>query len=405
MSARVPVPAPVPARLPTPLSSLPLAPDARGWQLIVGPPQHAVAFYASALAAECETLGTASAPRGLVSNDLRNLLGAAPGIRSLHLQFTDRLFGTTPELAAEFVQQLARSTRVTVTLHDLPQPSDGARNLVRRSRAYRLVAEAAVGVVCNSRHEALLLEEFCRPRLRHAVEVIPLPVFGARLGAAAAEPSVLRPEVALLGYFYPGKGHAEVVRAVVELNARLATHDDVPEAAVPGPVAPAAIAPAAAAPRAAAPAATAPRAVAPAVVALGAASAGHEAELEAAVAEAATLGVTFGATGYLDDDELLARCRAAAVPVAAHQHLSASASINTWIAAGRRPLVLASRYSAEMAELRPGTVTLFEPAELSEAIGFAIEHPESTWLAPGTRTAPDLADVAAQYIDWWGRVA
>ena len=54
--------------------------------------------------------------------------------------------------------------------------------------------------------------------------------------------------------------------------------------------------------------------------------------------------------------------QAVAVPVAAHRHVSASGSINSWIALGRRPIVLAGAYTRELAERMPGVVTLVDDA-------------------------------------------
>jgi hypothetical protein len=106
-------------------------------------------------------------------------------------------------------------------------------------------------------------------------------------------------------------------------------------------------------------------------------------------------------TGFVPEDDLIARCRAVAVPVVAHRHFSASGSLATWIAAGRRPLVADGRYPREMAALRPGTVHLVAPDRLSEAIGRALADPASTWLAADAVTRPHLDDTAAAYLRWW----
>ncbi|RFA13561.1 hypothetical protein B7R22_12945 [Subtercola boreus] len=366
--------------------------------LVLGSLRHAVTRYASDLAEAIDALvGVAGSPMAVAvdsagsavrAETASEAIGAVAGIQNLHLQFTDRLFGQAPELAADLVEELARRARVTVTLHDLPQPSDGAKNLPRRAAAYARVAEAAAGVVCNSRHEALLLAEYSAPRLTREVAVIPLPVgdggsaagnaAGSAAGSAAATigtpatdpgraaaaaslsmPAPTRDEAAILGYFYPGKGHAELIDAVARSGLDVT------------------------------------------VTALGTAAPGHEAELAAVSVSASEVGVRFESTGYLADAELLERCQRVAVPVAAHQHLSASASINTWIAAGRRPLVPTGRYTRELAELRPGTVTLYDPDLLHLALAVAAAEPASTWLAPGTSIRPHLADTAERYLAWW----
>ena len=289
------------------------------------------------------------------------LTGDAPPARA-HLHFTDRLWAGSPEDAAARLEELARRVELTVTLHDLPQPSDGVVNLPRRAECYRRVAAASTGVVVNSRHEAALLTEHVRVDPARPVGVVPLPV-------DPVDPDPARPaddgSAAVIGFFYPGKGHAELVDAVAGLR---------------------------------------PRGVDLGVAVLGRASAGHEGELADLAAEAARRGVDLEVTGYLDDAALLDRSRRAAVPVAAHRHVSASGSIATWVAAGRRPLVPDTRYSREMAELRPGTLTLFAEGGLADAVARAQRDPGSTWWAAGTDVGPGLVDTAAAYLAWWAAV-
>ncbi|MFJ2354732.1 hypothetical protein [Frigoribacterium sp. NPDC087798] len=362
-------------------------------------PQHGVATYAAQIAATVE----ARTGRHLALDvadlldvpDIDGGVDAGPadsvdvGVPRAHLQFTDRLWGPSPAAAADVVEHLADTTALTVTLHDLPQPSDGERNLRRRGEAYGRVVAAARGVVVNSDHERSLLREWVG--FDGPVEVIPLPVDRHPLPAERTGPAGLPgpagpaglPEpdgdVAVIGFFYPGKGHAEVVAAVAGLAA--ARLDAAGDRGGSG--------------------ATRPDARATGVVALGRASSGHEAELQQLVDEAAALGVPFGATGYLDDATLLDRARRASVPVAAHQHVSASGSIATWIAAGRRPLVPDTRYSREMAALRPGTLTLYPDGGLAAAIATALADPASTWLDDDARTLPGLDEVADAYAAWW----
>lgn len=348
-------------------------------------PQHGVAVYAAQIAATVEArtgrhlaLDVADlldAPDPL--DEPQPLVDPAPVdvvVPRAHLQFTDRLWGPTPAAAADVVEHLADGTALTVTLHDLPQPSDGERNLRRRGEAYARVVAVARGVVVNSEHERSLLRE--RLGFEGPVEVIPLPVDRHPLPGSRPEPDG---DVAVIGFFYPGKGHAEVVAAVAGLAAGR-----------PGAGADRAVG-----------ATTRPDADVTGVMALGRASPGHEAELKQLVDEAAALGVPFGATGYLDDATLLDRARRASVPVAAHQHVSASGSIATWIAAGRRPLVPDTRYSREMATLRPGTLTLYPEGGLVAAIAAALADPASTWLDDDADTLPGLDEVADAYAAWW----
>ena len=308
--------------------------------------RHGVTIAARDLAAAVETatgvrLGTTTAA----------LLGNRPPDRA-HLHFTDRLWASSPEDAAAVVERIAARTALTVTLHDVPQASDGPRNLPRRTDCYARVAAVARGVAVNSRHEAAhLADAGIVPR---ALGVMPLPVTPAPVGPAPRS-GVL--DVAVLGFFYPGKGHTEVVDALAGTRARMTV--------------------------------------------LGGPSAGHEADLRAFTERAATRGVPVGVTGFVPEPELVGRCRAVTVPVVAHRHFSASGSLATWIAAGRRPLVVDGRYTREMAALRPGTVHLVAPGELAAAIAAALADPASTWLAANAVTRPHLDDTAAAYLRWW----
>lgn len=326
--------------------------------LVAGDPRHGVVRCAREVAAAVGARVGADVALVPAPGDDAGLTGGGP----LHLHFTDRLWGADPAEAARRVEALARAVPLTVTLHDLPQPSDGPRNLARRSAAYGQVARAARGVAVSSAHEAELLRDV----LAEGPVVEPVLIPLALDVAPRVERGPHDDQVALLGFFYPGKGHAEVVDAVAALAA-----------------------------------AGRPSAQGLGVTALGCASAGHEAELDALRERAAAQGVALTVTGYLDDATMLERCRRAAVPVAAHRHLSASGSIGSWIAAGRRPLVPDSRYTREVLALRPGTLAPYAEGELANAVDRARRDPESTWWGAEASPGPTLDDVAAAYVLWW----
>jgi glycosyltransferase involved in cell wall biosynthesis len=348
--------------------------------LLTGPPRHGVVRYAGDLAERVRGLDAHA--RVLRVEDPADLPAAAAGLGRAHLHVTDRLLGSSPDAAADVVERLAAACRLTVTLHDVPQESDGARNLPRRAAAYARVAAAAAGVAVNSRHEALLLAEHGVLAAGRA-HVVPL---GAAAGTAAGAVSPARPAdaadtadrapvpgaplVALVaGFLYPGKGHDDVVRAVADA-ADLLRAAGTP----PGEVA---------------------------VVAVGGPSPGHEDEVDRLRAEAAARGVALRVTGGLPDDAFHAALRGPGVPVAAHRHLSASRTLLDWGEAGRRPLVVDSRYAREMAALRPGTLALYPPADLPAHLARAWADPAATALPPGASLAPTLADAAAAYLAWW----
>jgi hypothetical protein len=315
--------------------------------IVDGDPRHGVVRYAGQLAAAVRDADGGEGARR-----------APPVSGSIHLHFTDRLWGATPARAAARIEALAHHLTVTVTLHDVPQPSDGPPRLPARIDAYRRVVGAVAGVVVSSEHEAALLREMQITSASTDIAVVPLPIIDPVAPAGAPAP---RREVGLLGFFYPGKGHAEAVRAVAGLA--MTAH--------------------------------------PAVVNLGAVSPGHEAELDALTEDARRLGVVLSTTGWLDEAQLRDRARAVAVPLAAHQHVSASGSIGSWIAAGRRPLVADSRYAQELDALRPSTITRYDPARLGAAIAGVLTGKIPTWLESGTSTRPDLRDTAQAYLRWW----
>lgn len=319
-------------------------------RLVVHEGEHGVAAYARQIADAV----SAGRPALTVS---RRAIDRLPAGTAMHAHVTDRLWASSPEAAADAVTALARRHRLSVTLHDVPQASDGERNLPRRRAAYRAIAWAAAGVAVNSAHERALLRE--HDVVDGPVAVLPLPVDVAPgVRATLDRPAVA--DVGVLGYFYPGKGHDEaLVGAVAAGLTRLTV--------------------------------------------LGRASEGHAADLEAFVRRASESAVRVEVTGWLADDDMLSRARAVAVPVIAHRHISASGSLATWIAAGRRPIATRGRYIDEMAALRPGTLRAVADSDLAAAVGQAVDEPATTWH--GQLAVPwSTADAADAYVRWWATV-
>ncbi|SFA52211.1 Glycosyl transferase 4-like domain-containing protein [Rhodococcoides kroppenstedtii] len=314
-------------------------------QVIVGPDQHGVVQFAHRIHDAVVGVGGDSvidrhvnspAPQGISTSDV------------VHLHVTDRLFGSPADRAAEAVSEVvaavrATGARVVITLHDVPQPSDG-RSFEVRTAAYRRIAELADVVVVSSDHERLLLAEV---GIEHAsLQVIPLPVATGR----ADQPTAPGPAtVGVLGFLYPGKGHVEVAAALP-----------------PGAE----------------------------FVALGRPSPGHEDLVDDLRAVSPSARVT----GYVADDDLPAALHAVTVPVAHHRHLSASGSIVTWIEHGRRPLVVAGRYTREFEARSPGTVTIYEEGDLAEAVARAAADPASTWIDAGVLAHPTADEVGAAHV-------
>lgn len=318
--------------------------------LLLGPDTHGVTRYAG------EVAEAAGAP---VVRDSRSL---EPGA-AVHVHLTDRLLGRDPASAAAAVEDLARRVRLTVTLHDVPQPTDGPV-FAARAEAYGRIVRATRAWATNSWHEHELVDRWSAAGARGTV--IPLPVHaGALVPRPRSSRSTEVPVLGVFGFVYPGKGHQQVVRAA----AALRRGGDLV-----------------------------------AVCVLGGAAPGHADEVAALVQRAHARGVPVEVTGRVPEAGLVRALRDVTVPVAAHRNVSASGSLNSWIAAGRRPLVRDGAYAREMAELRPGTATLFDDATLVPRLRDALRRPASTWTASDADLGPRLADTAAAYRAWWSSV-
>lgn len=318
--------------------------------LVVGPLRHGVVQFGCELHAAMQAGGGPSA-LWHVEHHSELMWETVPS--ALHLQFTDRLFGSSPEQAAQTVQAIAaRATgagrRLTVTLHDLPQPSDG-HNFARRAQAYSAVCASAHGVVVSSEHERELLGGDAPER----TAVVPLPVRARHHAERTVSDNL---SVGIFGYLYPGKGHREALTAIAHL---------------PGDVE---------------------------LVAIGQASDGHADLVTELEAQAHDLGVRFRVTGYVAEG-LAEVLRTVTVPVAPHRHVSASGSLNSWLGVGRRPLAPHNRYSAEIVRRNPDALELYPDTEagLRTAITRALDEPGLTWLPEDVVCTPTVEDAAAQY--------
>lgn len=315
-------------------------------QALTGPRHHGVVRFGLSLG-----MGHVWSP------DLEGLLGGL-GEEGVHLQFTDRLFGDTPEAAACAVAAIAARTRVTVTLHDLPQHSDGA-NADRRAAAYADVAARSAGVAVSSEHERELLRDIGVDV--SSVAVIPLPI--EHPTAVRRGPGGVR-TIGVFGFLYPGKGHEEVIEACAELPSDVEVH------------------------------------------AVGEPSAGHHDLVAELTGRAAGQGRRFVVTGHVGDDELIEVLQRVTVPVVAHAHVSASGSLGSWLSAARRPLVTTNRYTREIADRNPGMLALYPAHGLPGAIRAALDAPQSSWLPEESVPRPSPADTARAYrafFDRWHR--
>lgn len=334
--------------------------------VVVGPEQHGVVRHArlvaDALGHRCVRAESVGADRDVDALDLGDA-------EVVHLAYTDRLFGAQAEQSAATVEALvapwlAAGRALSLTLHDLPAGDDDRER--RRAQAYRRVLARASGVVVNSWRELELVRSLLPESGPRSLRCIPLPLEPARPEPARTEPARPEPaaepsgpdatrEVVVLGYLFPDRGYEH-------------TLTELP----PGVT----------------------------LRAVGRPSAGHE-DLPAALDRFARAhGTRLDVTGYVPDAELDPLLRAAAVPVAPNRRVAASASVNTWIAHGRRPLVPDSPYARELDQRTPGTITRYDadqPGALREAVAHALADPASTRLPADAVLPPDLATVADAY--------
>ncbi len=321
--------------------------------LLLGPATHGVTLYAAQLA-EAAGVRVERRPDRLRAD------------AAVHLHLTDRLLGS-PSEAARRVEELARRVRLNVTLHDVPQPTDGPV-FAERAAGYGRIVRAVRGWATNSQHERALVRRWCDPDADGVV--IPLPVLHA--GASAdpgAPPAALphpAPVVGVFGFVYPGKGHRQAVRAAAALR----------RAGMPV-----------------------------GIRAIGGPAPGHDDEVVDVCRMGEARGVPVEVTGRVPDGVVADHLRAVAVPVVAHRNVSASGSLNSWLAAGRRPLLRDGAYAREMAALRPGTVTLFDDATLADRVEAALRRPHTTWLGAGHDLRPGVRETVAAYRAWWETVA
>jgi hypothetical protein len=273
-----------------------------------------------------------------------------------HAQFTDALYGRDIATAsAAFEMWAARAPRpLVVTLHDVPGADpDRARDAARR-RGYARVMAACDAAAVSAEHEAAKMAALTdRP-----VEVIELPI--EPLPDGAGPPSWAdRPTMGLLGFLYPGKGHAELIEA--------AARQPVP----------------------------------PMVVAAGDVSPGHDALARELAAQADARGVELLISGHLSDAELAAAADAITVPVAPNRRVSASGSLITWLSRGRRPITAVGGYSTELDRRHRGALHLYDcRAELDAAVAAALDDPSFT----RTQGPPRWPDVGAEHAALYRRL-
>ena len=304
-----------------------------------GAPGHGVARHAATLARRLTARGVT-----IVSS----------GADVAHTQFTDALWGTDiAAAAAAFTRWSATAPRpLVVTLHDVPGGDGNPDRDRRRAQGYAQVAAAADAVVVSAHHEAARLAA----TTGHPASVVPLPVDALPIGPTP--PWADRVTLGVLGFVYPGKGHAAVIAAAARHPSR------------------------------------------PLVVAAGAVSPGHGGLWSELARQADAAGVELLLTGALDDGAMGAAARAVTVPVVPSRTVSASGTLATWWGGDRRPLVARSPYAVEQARERPECLWLYDPDGLVAAIDAVLADPGRSRIG----AHPPWPDVGAAHIAVYRRL-
>ncbi len=343
-----------------------------------GPHEHGISRFGRELAETAEQNGfTGPVLHQRDPHRLAEVVARLPSnVRLVHLQVNDWLFTDSVHRADESIASFAALLRahdvgLSLTLHDLPHGAVSRDLFLRRAGTYLSMMAAAVMVIVSSEHERLLIAEAAVALAKcdgatasgeetAAVHVIPLPVQERARCPVEIQPGrsgpATPPDVVILGFLYPGKGHREVLHALAGMVPAIS------------------------------------------VSAIGRPSAGHEDLLPELVDLGFQLGVGFHCTGFVPDAELTAQLDRVSVPIAPAEHVSASASINTWIAAGRRPLLPASRYTQELQDRMPGSVRVYQPGQLRMSVESALHDPALTHLPVDFRAHPGRREVASRYL-------
>lgn len=319
--------------------------------IALGPPEHGVTRFAA------ESARAAGAPLLEVA-DVRELPAALAGHSGgpVHLHVTDPLFGADPDEAAAAVEALAAGRPVAVTLHDVPQPAEGAERCRRRTRGYQRIARAAGLVVVSSEHERRL----CADAGIVVDVVIPLPV------PDLAPPAGLTPDtrsVGVFGFLHPGKAVDVVAGAVAALAAAGDREVTLRLAGRPAD--------------------------------------GHDDYVRAALETVRAVGGRAEVTGRIDDDDLARVLGEVTVPVALFRNVSASGSLNTWAAAGRRPLVYDSDYTREVEDRHPGSLLFTDGTDLPGDLLRLLDDPAPTRRDPAPSGEAELGRAYREAWQGW----
>ena len=265
--------------------------------------------------------------------------------RLVHLHVTDKLFGSSPADAADACARLVQRLDVPVVigLHDVPlgDADDIAKG---RVEAYRRFAALGDVIVVASSAEARRLRGFAGTV---DVAVLPLPIPVTARGPRAARTDG---RLGVLGFVYPGKGHPTVLDAAGLIGAD--------------------------------------------VVAVGGVqSRSRRSGRIAAPRRRPPTGSSWRSPGRFGAIGSLVMRRRSPCPSCPACAPPSSASLMSWIGAGRRPLVAANEHTVEVAERLGGHLQLFDGTapSLAPLRPPGSLDPGATWSRSPRRTRRDAA--------------
>jgi len=273
---------------------------------------------------------------------------------AVHVHVSDRLIADSDGAWNTLVQRCRfAGVSLVATLHDLPQRDDCVHRNRRRSAVYRSIAGAADIVIVSSESE-----RGAASSIGIDSSVVPHPIFPIRratIPVRAVTRTHATRTIVVAGFVHPGKGVAEMVDAIGDVRGtplhgwqlRL----------------------------------------------VGSVTERHRDEPTRIEAQARANGLDFRHIGAVSDRGWSRELSHATVGVCPHLHCSASGSILSWIAHGRRPVATSLPFSRELADERRDALTLVErPLDWRDAIETAARESydqpvDSSWRTPAAAAA------------------
>ena len=275
------------------------------------------------------------------------------GCDVVHLHLNDRLVDARPTDWERLVRAAqAASVPVIVTLHDVATDAetenvDDARAR-RRAVAMRRLARFGRCVIVSSRHE-----QHAAARIGITAHVVPHPIFSPCGGRDLAEYPLER-SIVVAGFVHPGKGVSEFVRAL----------GDVRGSSLDGWQ----------------------------LRLVGGVTDMHHDHLRNLIVAIERAGLDAHFTGPLHDRDWRRELARAGIPVACHAHCSASGSLLSWIAHGRRPFSSDHPFARELDRDERGSIDIVgDRAQWRSVIENAVANGDGRSTDPTGRRTPEAS--------------